>query len=74
MPLCVAVWRTPWKVQHYVFGDSHNETFFCLLWSELMAFSQLDGRNSRLWSGWGVFTTTPTVLPVRHPLEAITTD
>ena len=37
-PLCLDVWRMPWKVQHHVFGDSHNETFLCLLWSELMAF------------------------------------
>lgn len=62
--LCLAVWRTLWKVQHHVFGDSHNETFLCLLWSELMAFPLLDGGNSRLWSDWGVFATPPTVLPV----------
>lgn len=41
--LCLAVWRTPWKMQHHVFGDSCNETFLCLLWSELMAFPLLDG-------------------------------
>lgn len=51
--LCLAVWRTPWKVQHHVFGDSHNETFLWLICSELMAFPVLDGGNSRPWSNWG---------------------
>lgn len=72
--LCLAVWPTPWKMQHHVFGDSCNETFLCLLWSELMAFPLLDGGNSRFWSDSGVFATPPTVLPVWHPLEAITTN
>lgn len=64
-PLCLAVWLAPWKVQHHVFGDSHNETFLCLLWSELMAFPLLEAsEQARLWSNWGVFATLPTVLPV----------
>lgn len=45
-PLCLAVWQTLWKVQHHVYGDSHNETFLCLLWSELMAFPLFQGGNS----------------------------
>lgn len=53
-PLCLAVWRTPWKVQHHVFGDSHNETLLCRLWSELMAFPLLDGGKQLGFTPTGV--------------------
>lgn len=46
-PLCFTAWQTPWKVR----------TCPCVLWSELMAFTLLDGGN-RPWSNWGVFATT----------------
>lgn len=42
-PLCLAIWRTPWKVQHLMFGDSHNEALLCLLCSEVMVFPLLGG-------------------------------
>lgn len=44
-PLCLAVWQSLWKVQHHVYGDSHNETSLCLLWSELMAFPLFQGNS-----------------------------
>lgn len=31
--LCLTSWRTPWKVEQHVFGESHNETLLCLFWS-----------------------------------------